>query len=248
MSLKFNWPDFEQHGQFVELTKLALTDVLNEGEQPNSIVGPIKVTKLVLGSHPPDIEILSIMDASMDQETFGATVKIMYEGDALIELETVVQANPISSTSSRYSTRAMKRLGILSAHKELEVPLKLVISCIKFAGVLAISKSKESLDIRFKSDPLKSVQITSTFDSLSSARQVVQRMVEGQLRDFIMVKLPLIASKMNTSLAPLSISNHGEEKGNVQTKAGFDDFSCEKYYNQIGEQEQLQNKPRNQCA
>jgi len=243
MSLKFNWPDFEQQSQFVELTKQSLTDVLNEGEQPSSIVGPIKVTRLVLGSQPPDIEILSITDASLSQETFGATVKLMYEGDALIELETVVQANPISTTSSLYSTRAMKRLGVLCAHKELEVPLKLTISCIKFAGVLAINKSKELLDIRFKSDPLRSVQITSTFDSLSSARKVVQHMVEGQLRDFIMVKLPIMASKINSSLAqPTTSVNYSTTEFPFKTKSGLGDI----IHFEISDG--LENKLRNQCA
>jgi len=200
MSLKFNWPDFNQQPHFVELTKRSLTDVLNEGEKPTSVAGPIIVTGLAFGSQPPEIEILSINEASLSQEAFGASIQIMYEGDAFIELETVVQANPVSVTGSRYSSRSMKRVGILCAHKELEVPLKLKISQIKFAGILAINKTKDSLDVRFKSDPLKSVQITSTFDSIASARKVVQRMVEGKLREFILVKLPIMASRLNDLL------------------------------------------------
>lgn len=107
----------------------------------------------------------------------------------------------MSKTSSPFADRTMKRLGVLCAHRELEIPLKLVISNIKFVGILAINKFKDSVDVRFRSDPIKNVGITSTFDSLSSARNVVRRMVEGQIREFVMVKLPIMASKLNTLLS-----------------------------------------------
>ena len=41
------------------------------------------------------------------------------------------------------------------------------------------------VDVAFKTDPLQSVRIVSTFDAFSSARQLVQGMVEGQLRNFL---------------------------------------------------------------
>jgi hypothetical protein len=45
------------------------------------------------------------------------------------------------------------------------------------------------VDVAFKTDPLQSVRIISTFDAFSSARQLVQGMVEGQLRNFLTVEV-----------------------------------------------------------
>jgi len=203
MSLKFNWPNHEQQLQFIELLKNSLTEVLNAGEKPKSVVGPITITGVELGSQPPIIEILNITDASLAHESFGASIRMVYEGDASLQLETVVQVNRICGTS-QHSLRTIKRVGILCAHKELNVPIKLTISHIKLAGVLVVVKAKGSLDIRFKNDPLKNVQITSTFDSLAPARKVVQRMVEGRLREFMMVRLPAMSKKINDTLNPPS--------------------------------------------
>jgi len=149
---------------------------------------------------PPEIEILSISDASLPHDAFGAAISIVYDGNASIQLETVVQVNRINGTASHHSSRTLKRIGILCAQRQLNVPIKLTISQIKLAGILVIDKSKDSLDVRFSNDPIKSVQITSTFDSLPPAQKVVKRVVEGRLRDFLLVHLPLISQKMHAPL------------------------------------------------
>ena len=45
------------------------------------------------------------------------------------------------------------------------------------------------VDVAFKTDPLQSVRIVSTFDDFASARQLVAGMVEGQLRNFLTVEV-----------------------------------------------------------
>jgi len=49
MSLKFNWPNHEQQQQFIELLKVTLTEVLNEGERPKVVSGPIDIKGIELG-------------------------------------------------------------------------------------------------------------------------------------------------------------------------------------------------------
>jgi len=202
MSIKFCWPSYEQQKPFIALLKDSLTEVLNDGATPNAVVAPIKVTGVDLGSQPPEIEILNITGTS-SQETFTTSIRIIYTGSASIQLETVVQVNRLSGTPSQYSSRALTRVGILCAHHVLNVPIKLAITHIDLAGILIIVKSKNSLEFSFKNDPLTSVQITSTFDSLPPARKAVQRMVEGRLRDFMMIRLPAMSKKITDAFLKL---------------------------------------------
>jgi len=148
---------------------------------------------------------MSIGDLS--ETTFKATFKICYDGDAYLKFRTKVQANPISLTERKHSSSIMKRMGFLTAHKPLIVPMDVTIQDIKFAGILNVhirSGDSPILDVHFKNDPLQSVRICSTFDDFASARQLVQGMVEGQLRNFLTVELPLMAKEMEPQLRRLS--------------------------------------------
>lgn len=210
MSFQFNWPEFDK--EFVEETKRSLTTVLNQGPKPLTIADRIEVTDLSFGHQAPDIEVLSIVDLS--ENTFRATFKICYDGDAYLKFRTKVQANPISLTERKHSSRIMKRMGFLAAHEPLVVPMDVTIQDIKFAGILNVhirGGDSPILDVHFKNDPLQSVRISSTFDDFASARQLVQGMVEGQLRNFLTVELPLMAKEMEPQLRRLSAKQAGAE-------------------------------------
>jgi len=214
MSFQFNWPEFDE--EFIEETKLTLTKVLNKGSKPLTIADKIYVTDLHFGRQAPDIEVMNIGDLNFGhptENTFRATFKICYDGDAYLKFRTKVQANPICLTERKHSSSIMKRMGFLNAHKPHVVPMDVTIQDIKFAGILHVHiKGGDSpvLDIHFKNDPLQSVRIRSTFDEFSSARQLVQGMVEGQLRNFFTAELPVIAKEMEPQLRRLTNKNKHE--------------------------------------
>lgn len=82
---------------------------------------------------------------------------------------------------------------VLAADQPLIVPMLLRISELKLRGlvVLVVSKTK-GITLVFKNDPLISVRVSSTFDSVTSVRSFLQREIEGQLRNLFQEDLPMM--------------------------------------------------------
>eukprot|EP01111_Echinosteliopsis_oligospora_P005838 TRINITY_DN1955_c0_g1_i1.p1 TRINITY_DN1955_c0_g1~~TRINITY_DN1955_c0_g1_i1.p1 ORF type:complete len:253 (-),score=69.39 TRINITY_DN1955_c0_g1_i1:64-822(-) len=207
MAFQFKWPQFDK--EFIVDTKQTLTDLLNQGPTPSIIADRIVVTDLSFGSHPPEIEILDI--ASVSSCYFKASFKICYEGDGFLQLKTKVQANPISETERHHTRHSVSRIGYLAAKTPLIVPLTVCIKEIKLAGILMVdikhSPEATECNLRFENDPLQSVVISSSFDDFGSARQKVQNIIEGQLRDFLIQDLPKVARELAAKVPPPSPSS-----------------------------------------
>lgn len=90
------------------------------------------------------------------------------------------------------------RPGILAADKPLVVPMLLRISDLKLRGivVLVVSKTK-GITLVFKNDPLESIIISSTFDSVTSVRNFLQREIEKQLRKLFQEDLPVMIHNLS---------------------------------------------------
>src|SRR5690606_37377681 len=82
---------------------------------------------------------------------------------------------------------------ILAADLPLIVPMQLKISQRKLRAiiVLIVSRSK-GVTISFKTDPLESVLVSSTFDSVPSVRRHLQSEIENRLRDLLQKELPAL--------------------------------------------------------
>jgi distribution and morphology protein 34 len=90
------------------------------------------------------------------------------------------------------------RPGVLAADQPLVVPMILRISDLKLRGivVLVVSKTK-GVTLVFKNDPLESIRVSSTFDSVSILRDFLQRQIEAQLRNMLQEDLPVMIHNLS---------------------------------------------------
>jgi distribution and morphology protein 34 len=87
---------------------------------------------------------------------------------------------------------------MLAAKHGLVVPMLLRLSQFKLNSyvVLVVSKQK-GITLVFKTDPLQSVDIHSTFDSVAVIQKFIQREIEGQLRQMFREDLPGIIHRLS---------------------------------------------------
>ncbi|GAN08507.1 conserved hypothetical protein [Mucor ambiguus] len=192
MAFRFNWPEFD-HEFYVE-AKSQLEAAMNKDNKPSVIVDHITVKELHMGTQPPELEILEIGELGNDK--FRGIFKLNYAGDAYIEVQTKVQANPMHAKVSELPRHS--RPSILAADQPLVVPMILRISDLKLRGivVLVVSKTK-GVTLVFKNDPLESIRVSSTFDSVSILRDFLQRQIEAQLRNLLQEDLPVMIHNLS---------------------------------------------------
>ncbi|KAI8994462.1 hypothetical protein BDB01DRAFT_846512 [Pilobolus umbonatus] len=192
MAFRFTWPEFDL--DFYNEAKSQLETALNKGNKPSVIHDYIKVKELHMGTTPPELEILDIGELGNDK--FRGIFKLNYAGDAYIEVQTKVQANPMHGKQTQLPRHS--RPGILAADQPLVVPMILRISELKMRGiiVLVVSKTK-GVTLVFKNDPLESIRVSSTFDSISILRDFLQRQIEGQLRNMFQDGFPIMIHNLS---------------------------------------------------
>ncbi|KAG0235208.1 ERMES complex subunit [Actinomortierella wolfii] len=185
MAFRFQWPYFSQ--EFINEAKAMLTNALNKGNKPALIVDHITVKELDMGTVPPELEILEVGEVSM--ERFRGIFKLTYNGDAHVVLQTRVQANPMNVKKSDNPSYA--RRGILAADQPLVVPMLLRISDFKLRGIIVLVVDQiKGITLVFKNDPLESVLVSSTFDSITPIQRFLQSEIEKQLRNLFQEDLP----------------------------------------------------------
>lgn len=88
--------------------------------------------------------------------------------------------------------------GVLAAHQPLVVPMLLRLSHFKLNAyvVLVVSKQK-GITLVFKTDPLQSLDVNSTFDSIAVIQKFIQKEIEGQLREMFREDLPGIIHRLS---------------------------------------------------
>ncbi|KAG1446238.1 hypothetical protein G6F56_009638 [Rhizopus delemar] len=192
MAFKFNWPEFDTG--FYQEARSQLEAALNKGNKPKNIVDYISVTELHMGTTAPDLEILEIGELSTDK--FRGIFKLTYCGDAYIVIQTKVQAKPMHAKETGFE-RASRATGI-GERQPVRVPMLLRISDLKLRGiiVLVVSKTK-GITLVFKNDPLESIVVSSTFDSITSVRSFLQREIENQLRNLFQEDLPVMIHNLS---------------------------------------------------
>ncbi|PVU94763.1 hypothetical protein BB561_002269 [Smittium simulii] len=194
MSFRFRWGDFPP--EFVEEVRSSLTKSLasNTSGFPSNIVGEFKVTQLDFGSIAPALEILEVVD--IDEDIFKAIFNLTYEGDMSLVFQTFVQANPLAEHASNFPS--FNSIGFLLANKPLVVPMFLKISNIALKAIIILSISKRNgITLVFKNEPLKSVQVSSSFDNVSSIQRKLQQTIEKVLQDLLVEDLPKIIHEMS---------------------------------------------------
>jgi distribution and morphology protein 34 len=191
MAFNFNWsPLIADTSRAREM----LTTALNKSPKPPIIVDDIIVTELNLGETPPDLEILEIGDLAEDR--FRGIFKMSYSGDAFLTLKTRVQANPLNTYLSTKPSFASPQP--LAAASGLTIPLAITLSDIRLSGfVILVFSRQKGMTLVFRNDPLESLKVSSTFDSIPFVRDYLQREIEKQLRNLFMEDLPAILHRLS---------------------------------------------------
>ncbi|KAI9723257.1 MAG: hypothetical protein M1812_001139 [Candelaria pacifica] len=197
MAFNFNWSPLTADSLFYSRARELLTTALNKSPKPPIIVDDILVNELNLGSVPPELEILEIGDLAEDR--FRGIFKMCYTGDAFLTLKTRVQANPLNTYLSTKSSFASPRP--LAAASGLTIPLQITLSDIKLSAfIILVFSRQKGLTLVFRNDPLESLKVSSTFDSIPFVRDYLQKEIEGQLRDLLMDEVPAIIHRLSLRL------------------------------------------------
>lgn len=87
------------------------------------------------------------------------------------------------------------------ARTPLTIPLQITLSDFKLSGfvILVFSKQK-GITVVFRNDPLESLKVSSTFDSIPFVRDFLQKEIEAQLRILFMDELPAIIHRLSLRL------------------------------------------------
>lgn len=106
---------------------------------------------------------------------------------------------------------------ILAADCPLIVPMQLKISLLKLRAIVVLIVSRTTgVTLSFKTDPLESVLVSSTFDSLPSVRRHLQAEIENRLRDLFQKELPaMIHLLSNEWLKKKGLSRRSEDVRDV---------------------------------
>lgn len=194
MAFNFNWSPLiadTTHARDM------LTAALNKSPKPPIIVDDIVVSELNLGSTPPELEILEVGDLAEDR--FRGIFKMSYAGDAFLTLRTRVQANPLNTYLSTKSSFASPQP--LAAASGLTIPISITLSDIRLSGfVILVFSRQKGLTIVFRNDPLESLKVSSTFDSIPFIKDYLQREIEAQLRVLFMEDLPAILHRLSLKM------------------------------------------------
>ena len=197
MAFNFNWSPLTTDPIFYTRAQELLTAALNKSPRPPIIVDDIIVNELNLGHVPPELEILEIGDLAEDR--FRGIFKMSYNGDAYLTLKTRVQANPLNTYLSTRPTFASPQP--LAAATGLTIPLQITLSDIKLSAFIVLVFSRQKgLTLVFRNDPLESLKVSSTFDSIPFVRDYLQKEIDGQLRILLMDQLPAIIHRLSLRL------------------------------------------------
>jgi mitochondrial distribution and morphology protein 34 len=96
----------------------------------------------------------------------------------------------------------------------LTIPLQITLSEIKLSAFIILVFSKQKgLTLVFRNDPLESIKVSSTFDSIPFIKDYLQKEIEMQLRNLMMDELPAIIHRLSLQLwCPEYRAKEDEEK------------------------------------
>lgn len=109
----------------------------------------------------------------------------------------------------------------------MTIPLSITLSEIKLSAFIILVFSKQKgLTLVFRNDPLESLKVSSTFDSIQFVREYLQRTIEQQLRNLMMDELPAIIHRLSLELwCPDAASKTTEAPREETNEPGVDPFA-----------------------
>lgn len=217
MSFRINWESLQKKSLSTWSTS-SLNEALNSGKKPNIISGEIQIVDLNLGNKAPDFEILEVGDLGPDK--FRGIFKFKYDGDASITVNTKVQASPLTiysdniiDTLIEQNNGSLDDLDFLENCSEISsfvkpnfndadvnfsIPLNLKLSEFKLSSIIIIVFSKtKGLTLVFKNDPLESISVNSSFDTIKPIAKFLQKKIELQISELFREQLPSLLYKFS---------------------------------------------------
>ncbi|EPY52193.1 outer membrane protein Mdm34 [Schizosaccharomyces cryophilus OY26] len=180
---------------FYERATTLLTAALNKGAKHSLIADRITVKELDMGEQPPELEILEIGDLAPDR--FQGLFNFHYSGNASLVLQTKIRANPLSVEKRKVPSFGARNT-MLASCAPLTVPMFLRLSNLKLNGIVVLVFSKQKgITMVFRNDPLESLRVSSSFDSIPAIARFLQREIEVQLAALFREELPSIIYKMS---------------------------------------------------
>lgn len=89
----------------------------------------------------------------------------------------------------------------LAASSGLTIPLQITLSEIKLSAfIILVFSRQKGLTLVFRNDPLESIKVSSTFDSIPFVCEYLQKEIEIQLRTLMMEELPAIIHRLSLRL------------------------------------------------
>lgn len=101
------------------------------------------------------------------------------------------------------------------------------MSDIKLSAFIILVFSKQKgLTLVFRNDPLESLKVSSTFDSIQFVRDYLQRTIEQQLRNLMMDELPAIIHRLSLQLWSPDQASKGQQTPQEETdEQGINPFA-----------------------
>lgn len=118
------------------------------------------------------------------------------------------------------------RRGILAADQPLVVPMLLRISDFKLRGIIVLVVDQiKGITLVFKNDPLESVLVSSTFDSITPIQKFLQSEIEKQLRNLFQEDLPTAIHNLSQQFTkkPQDVPRQQHHHGDDSPRTGIYD-------------------------
>lgn len=219
MAFNFNWtpliastssPEFYSHA------KDLLTLALNKSANSSVIVdSDVTVENLHLGQSAPELEVLEIGDLAEDR--FRGVFRMTYDGDALVTVKARVQVNPLCTYINHTTPSYTNPNPLAAASAPLTIPVQLTLSEFKLSGFVILVFSKEKgITLVFRNDPLESMRVQSSFDSIPFIKNYLQKEIERQVRVLFQEELPLAVYKLSIRLLEAEDSGSRKPKDSVE--------------------------------
>jgi distribution and morphology protein 34 len=240
MAFNFNWtplitstssPDFYSHAKHL------LTLALNKSAKSSVIVdSDVTVENLHLGQSAPELEVLEIGDLAEDR--FRGVFRMTYDGDALVTVKARVQVcatrttvsfrmhsrsdvekvNPLCTYINHTTPSYTSPHPLAAASAPLTIPVQLTLSEFKLSGFVILVFSKEKgITLVFRNDPLESMRVQSSFDSIPFIKNYLQKEIERQVRGLFQEELPLAVYKLSLRLLESDERGPSQSKDTVET-------------------------------
>ncbi|CCE79725.1 Piso0_001810 [Millerozyma farinosa CBS 7064] len=204
MSFKVDWNSLETDS-LRNWTQELLTEALNSGKRPNILASDITIKDLNFGKVAPNFEILEI--GELDKDRFRGIFKINYDGDFHLTLHTQVQANPLNIYTSNSLEKEVNAFedcksfvtpNFVLSNEPFALPLDLKLSDLKISGIgIIVFSSTKGLTLVFRNDPLDSIKVSSTFDTVQVLANFLQNQIESQIRDLFRETLPTLIHQLS---------------------------------------------------